>query len=205
MAKVETVERLRELYRLPGERPLRKQLPKLDRHCERFIALSPFCLLGTADGEGGVDVSPRGDGPGFVQVLDAGRIALPDRPGNNRLDSLQNIIADPAVGLLFLIPGVQETLRINGDAEIRDDDDLRQRFAVKGRLPATVLVVNVREAFLHCAKSLMRSALWDPNARIDRAELPSMNEMIRDQTGETGADGVETQDEMVARYRETLY
>jgi hypothetical protein len=194
---------LRELYKAPSERALRKQLDHVDVHCARLIALSPFCLIATHDAAGRADVSPRGDAPGFVHVLDAKHVALPDRPGNNRLDSLENILDHPSVGLIFLVPGIQETLRLNGAAEIRDDEDLRARFVVDGREPATVLVVEVHEAFLHCAKSILRSRLWDPDSRIERSALPSMGQMLKDQIGLT--EEPESQDAMLARYVQTLY
>ncbi|MCG8691701.1 MAG: pyridoxamine 5'-phosphate oxidase family protein, partial [Minwuiales bacterium] len=130
-------------------------------------------------------------------------IAIPDRPGNNRLDTLTNLLGNPEVALIFMVPGVAETLRINGTAEIRDDADLCDRFAVDGKLPLSVVLVTVREAYLHCAKSIMRSRIWDPDARIDRSELPSMGQMIKDQIGST--EPAESQEEMVERYRATLY
>jgi PPOX class probable FMN-dependent enzyme len=179
-----------------------KQLDRLDPHCLRFIALSPFVLLSTTGANGLGDVTPRGDRPGFVVAPDDRTLLLPDRPGNNRLDSLQNILDNPGVGLLFLVPGVDETLRVNGRAEIHEDPELLAQFAVDGRLPKTVLRIAVAEAYLHCAKALMRSSLWDPAARIERSSLPSMGQMMKDQIGVTTA---ETQAEMVDRYRQTLY
>ena len=160
-------------------------------------------LLSTAAADGKGDVTPRGDAPGFVAVLDDHHLAIPDRPGNNRLDSLQNVIENPEVGILFLVPGFMETLRVNGTAEIRTDDDLRQRFAVDGKLPASVLVVRVREAFLHCAKSVMRSRLWEAQAQVDRAVMPTIGQIISDQLGESRPQ--ETQDQVIASYRPGLY
>lgn len=204
MAKIETVEQLRRLYtKPPSDRALRKVLDRLDPHCRRFIELSPFFLLASSAVDHTADVSPRGDGPGFVQVLDEKTIAIPDRPGNNRLDTLTNLLGNPEVALIFMVPGVAETLRINGTAEIRDDAGLRESFVVDGRLPLSVVLVTVREAYLHCAKSIMRSRIWDPDARIDQSELPSMGQMIKDQIGST--EPAESQEEMVERYRATLY
>lgn len=203
MAKITTVETLRDHYGEAKKRSLEKQLTKLEKHSRHFISLSPFVLLGTASAIGHGDVSPRGETPGFVQVIDDNLIALPDRPGNNRLDSLSNIIENPNVSLLFLIPGVDETLRLNGLAEIRDDADLREKFEIKGRLPATVLLVNVKEVYLHCAKALMRSNLWASDSQIDREALPTMGQMIRDQVGSTGP--LEAQQEMLKRYNQALY
>jgi hypothetical protein len=159
-------------------------------------------LLGTS-GEGGkADVSPKGDAPGFVQVLDEKTVAIPDRPGNNRIDTLSNLVANPEIGLLFMIPGVEETLRINGAARIDDDPALRERFTVSGKLPATVIVVAVREAYLHCAKSIIRARLWRPEAKVERTVLPTMGQMVFEQTGVGHA---ETQAEMLKRYETTLY
>jgi hypothetical protein len=202
MARIETEAALREIYKPAAGRAVEKQLTRLEKHCRRFIELSPFLVI-SSQGDGLGDISPKGDAPGFVQVLDDKTIAIPDRPGNNRLDTFTNLLSNPAVGLLFLIPGVDETLRINGTAEIHDDDDLRERFAVNGKLPATVILVTVEEAYLHCAKALMRSRLWDPDAQVDRSELPSMGRMLKDQIGHNEAP--EDQDVMVERYRKVLY
>lgn len=204
MAKISDLDGLRRAYKSAHPRAVAKELGHLDAHCKRYIGLSPFLLIGSAGEPGDFgDVSPRGEDPGFVAVLDDHTIAIPDRPGNNRLDTLENILDNPEIGLLFLIPGVDETLRISGRAELRDDADLRERFKINDRLPATVIVVTVRRAYLHCAKALMRSKLWDPEARVERSELPTMNQMIADQTA---ADGpVEDQDAMVKRYQDALY
>lgn len=202
MTAVRSAEELRERYRPPVDDVLRKQLDRLDAHCRRFVELSPFVVLATSGPDGLADATPRGGEPGFVHVLDERTLLLPDRPGNNRLDSLGNLVERPGVGLLFLVPGVDETLRVNGVAELRDDDDLRARFAVGDRLPALVLVVSVREAFLHCGKALVRARLWDEESRVDRSTLPSLGEMLRDRLGLARG---ETQAEIVEIYRETLY
>lgn len=174
----ESVADLREVYADPKQRVLDKQLSALDEHCRKFISLSPFMLLGT---EG--DISPKGDHPGFVTVLDDNRILIPDRSGNNRLDSLQNILTNPKVGLLFMIPGITETLRINGTAEIVNDADLLAPLAVNGIAPKTGLMVQVDEAFLHCAKALIRAKLWEDESRQERGVLPSYGDMVTRQTG----------------------
>jgi hypothetical protein len=201
MSAITSEAALRALHPPPTDRAVRKELDRLDAHCRRFIALSPFLVLASADGEGRMDATPRGGDPGFVEVADDRTLLLPDRPGNNRLDSLTNLTERPEVGLLFMVPGVDETLRVNGTAELRTDADLRQRFQVSKRPPAVVLRITVREAYLHCAKALMRSRLWDPEGRIDRSELPTMGEMMRDQVG----SAAESQEAMVARYRTQLY
>jgi len=201
--RITTRDELRRHYAEPKGRGTLKVIDRLEQHCRRFISLSPYLVLATADAQGRADVTPRGDHPGFVAVLDDTHLALPDRPGNNRLDSLQNILENPEVGLLFFIPGFMETLRVNGTAEIRIDDELRARFAVEGKLPASVLVVTVREAFLHCAKSVMRGRIWDPEARVDRAEMPTIGQMVSDQIGAERPN--ETQDQVIESYRPGLY
>jgi len=203
MAKIETVDELRDIYVVAKGRAVEKELRRLEKHSRRVIELSPFLIIGTMGEDGLSDVSPRGEAPGFVQVLDDETVAIPDRPGNNRLDTLTNILHNPAVALIFLIPGVDEVLRINGFAEIRDDDELRQRFAVNGKLPATVLVVTVKQAYLHCPKAIMRAGLWNAAAQIDRKTLPTLGRMIADQIDSTAP--TESQDVMVARYKTQLY
>ena len=168
---------LRARYRAPSELAIKKQQGHLDHNCRRFIALSPFLCLATA-GEKGTDNSPRGDAPGFVEVVDEHTLLIPDRPGNNRLDSLANIVRNPQVGLLFLIPGVTETLRVNGRARIVTRPEILERFAVNGRAPASVILVETEEVFLHCSKALIRSRLWQEDAKVDRKVLPSLGRMI---------------------------
>ena len=179
-----TIDRtaLRATYPAPVERSVRKTLPALDHHMRRFISLSPFLCMGTSSESGG-DVTPRGDAPGFVQVVDDRTLLIPDWPGNNRLDSLTNIAANPRVGLLFFVPGMEETLRVNGDAEISMDPALLQRWNVGGKHPRSVLRVTVREAFLHCAKALIRSRLWKDDYKIDRSAMPSYAQILKEQTG----------------------
>lgn len=199
---ITTLEDLRTLYAQPRERSVLKQLSALDRHCIRFVELSPFVVLATAGADGKLDASPRGGAPGFVQVVDATTVLLPDAPGNNRLDSLTNIVAAPQVGLLFMVPGVDETLRINGEAALSAEEADIQRCIDERRTPKLVIRVTVREAYLHCAKALMRSKLWNPQGHVDRATLPSMGQMINEQAGiKTPA---ETQEEMLVRYSKDL-
>jgi len=171
---------LRNLYPSPIERARLKTLGRLDKHCKAFIARSPFVCLATSS-TGGADVAPRGDEPGFIHVLDETTLAMPDWPGNNRLDSYANIVSNPHVALLFFIPGVQETLRVNGTAEITTSAELLDRWQREGKRPRAVIVITVREAFLHCAKALIRSRLWQDDYKIDRSELPPYGQMLKDQ------------------------
>ena len=202
MAAIDTEADLRALYAAPGERALRKQLERLDVHCRNFIALSPFLVMASTDGEGRLDASPRGGPPGFVKVLDERTLLIPDSKGNNRLDSLANLLRAPGVGLLFLIPGVDETLRINGRASISTDAAQLDACADARRRPPLVIVVDVHEAYLHCAKALMRSKLWDPAAKQERSVLPTMNQMIKEQIGQEGE--AESEAAMRARYQADL-
>lgn len=182
MTKIDTQEKLRAIYGQPMEIAVAKCLPALDPHCKHFIELAPFAVISSADSNGDADVSPRGDGPGFVKVIDDNTIVMPDRPGNNRIDTLANIVDNPKVGMLFFVPGVNETLRVNGKAEISTDPELLGLFADTPKAPITAIKVTVEEAFLHCAKSLMRSKLWDPASQIDRKTLPTLGKMIKEQT-----------------------
>jgi len=199
---IDSIAALRALYPEPSERAVRKQLDRLDAHCVRFIGLSPFAVLATAGGDGKLDSSPRGGAPGFVHVRDDRTLWLPDASGNNRLDSLTNVVESGRAGLLFLVPGVDETLRVNGAARVRADAAAVGAFPSERTPPRTVVEITVEEAFLQCAKSLMRSRLWTGETRQDRSVLPSLGEMLRDQTGVSGA--AETQEEMVARYQSDL-
>jgi uncharacterized protein len=176
-------EELRRTYKTPepDAGSIRKEMKKLDGHCRAFIARSPFVLIGSSDGKGNADVTPKGDKPGFAAILDDTTIAIPDRPGNNRLDTLENIVSNPAIGLLFLIPGMNETLRVNGEARITIDPALRERLAVDGKPPLSVVVVTVKAAYMHCAKAFMRSQLWRPESWPDRASMPTLGEILRDQ------------------------
>jgi PPOX class probable FMN-dependent enzyme len=169
---------LRARFKAPSELAIKKQQCHLDHNCRKFIALSPFLCLATAGKDDRVDNSPRGDAPGFVEVLDERTLLIPDRPGNNRLDSLANIIHNPQVGLLFLIPGVTETLRVNGRARLVTRPAILELFSVNGRAPAVVVLVETEEVFLHCSKALIRSRLWQEDAKVDRKALPSLGRMI---------------------------
>ena len=179
---VDSEVQLRGLYQEPMELALLKQIDRLDEHCRNFLAHSPFAVIASTRPGRGTDVSPRGDAPGFARVLDANTIAIPDRPGNNRLDTMSNIVADAEVGLLFFIPGIDETLRINGTARLSRDPELLAAGAVNGREPRMIILVTVREAFLHCGKALKRSRLWHEDYRIEKKNFPSLGRMIVEQT-----------------------
>jgi hypothetical protein len=182
-----------------------KQLDHLDNHCRNFLAHSPFAVIGSTRAGKGTDVSPRGDASGFARVLDDHTIAIPDRPGNNRLDTMSNIVADADVGLLFFIPGIDETLRINGTARLSHEPALLAAAAVNGREPRLVIVVTVREAFLHCGKALKRSKLWHDDYRVDKRSLPSLGRMIVEQTRPANVT-VEQADAVVEEgYQNKLY
>jgi uncharacterized protein len=185
-----------------------KSLPGLDRHAREFIRRAPFLCIGTQNEDGLADVSPRGDPPGFVRVLDDRTLAIPDRPGNNRLDTQANILANPSVGLLFMIPGFDDSLRVNGRASLTTDPEVLAAMAVNDRNPTLAILVAVDEVFLHCAKAFRRSRLWDPSARQDRREMPSLMAMILDQTTGAPADTAELQkiDEKLEQdYRTSMY
>ena len=181
---IETVEELRSSYGQPSENAVRKSLERLDRHCRRFIELSPFVVLASAGADGRLDCSPRGDPPGFVAILDDRTILLPDRRGNNRADSLTNVLENPHVGMLFMIPGVDETLRLNGRATLTTDPARLAPLAINGRVPRSGLLVEVEEVFLQCTKALVRSRLWADESQVDRkATLPSFGQMLADHVG----------------------
>lgn len=199
---IDNLDQLRALYGPPGQRSALKQLPKLDMHGQRFVARSPFCVVASG-GQGGalLDASPRGGEPGFIKVTDDGAtLLIPDAGGNNRLDTLQNLLADPRLSLIFMIPAIDETLRVNGTARLRDEPAFCDVFADTGRRPKVVIEVAVREAYLHCAKAFMRSHLWDPQTWKPR-DMPSMGQMMRDQIG---GDLAETQEQMLERYNAQL-
>ncbi len=174
-------EQIRALLGQPNERVLKKEIARLDAHAQAFIAKSPFVLIASSDRDGKLDVSPKGDPAGFVRVLDDQTLVIPDRPGNRRADTLKNILHNPRVGLLFLVPGKQETLRVNGRAIIVRDTLLRESLAVNGKPPELAIVVMVEQVFMHCAKCMIRSKLWDPLAWPDQSGLASLAQAIVDQ------------------------
>jgi uncharacterized protein len=157
-----------------------KVLDHLDEHCRRFIDHATFVLVATWNAEGRADVSPKGDPAGFIQILDERTIAIPDRPGNGRIDTFLNIVEQPSVGLLLLVPGILETCRISGSGTVTNDPDLLDRMVVRGKRPKLALVIEIEEAFVHCGKAIRRGSLWDPHHQIDRATFPTMGQMLHD-------------------------
>ncbi len=194
---------LRQVYKEPRAAAKLKARDRLDQFCKNFIGLSPFFVLASCSGQGHADASPRGDQPGFVRVPDDHSLLIPDRPGNNRIDAMRNIVSNPDVGMIFFVPGFNETLRVNGTAIILEDSGLCAEFTVNGKPALSVIRVSVREAFFHCGKALMRSRLWDPTRYVDRSAFPSLGRILAEQTK---AVSVEESEAYVARsYRERLY
>ena len=199
---------LRSLFEAQTPLAAQKCQSSLDQHSLAFIRRSPFLCIGTQNLDGKADVSPRGDPAGFVKVLDPHTLAIPDRPGNNRLDSLVNIIANPNVGLLFFIPGFDDTLRVNGQASLVKDPALLETMRVNERIPKLAIIVTVHEVFMHCAKAFRRSQLWNPDHFHDRREMPSLSKIILDQTSGAPNDDDEMRRidaELEEEYKKTLY
>ena len=195
---------LRTVYPPPNARAEQKVLDHLDVHCRNFIDLSPFYVISSARADGRADASPRGDPPGsLAMVLDPKTLLLPDRPGNRQVDTLQNLVERPYVGLVFFVPGMTETLRVNGVAEIVTDQDLLAPLAIKGRVPRSGLKVTVEEAFLHCALALVRARLWDPDTHIDRSCYPTYGQVLADQI--PGADAGKIDEGEVKSLKEDLF
>ena len=193
---------LATIYAKPTARVIAKARPEIDIHARKFIEMSPFCVLATSGSDGSVDASPRGGGPGFVHVDGSNRLLMPDRPGNNRIDSFKNIVEGTGfVHLVFFVPGIDETLRVAGKGAVTTDPVLLTMMEEFGKLPRAVLRVDVSEAYFHCGKALMRSRLWSRDTQVEREAFPSISEVIHDQTrlGEA-----ETQTEVEARYKTQL-
>jgi uncharacterized protein len=203
---IDAVDQLREHIGEPQQRVLDKQLDHLDRHCRDFIARSPIALLATAGADGRCDCSPRGGPPGFARVLDARTLAIPDYTGNRRQDSHVNVLENPQVGLLFLLPGMGETLRVNGGAGLMSDPALLESLSTGGtRPPRTALVVDVEEVFLHCAKAFLRGRVWDPETWMPAEDLPSAAEIYRDHRDTPGLTVTQVQSELEESIRERLW
>ncbi|MDB5872547.1 MAG: pyridoxamine 5-phosphate oxidase [Ramlibacter sp.] len=192
---------LRKILGAPIERSVRKEIARLDAHCRALISRSPFVLVASSNAAGRCDVSPKGDPPGFALVLDDQTLALPERPGNRRADTFANVLENPHVGLLFVIPGKLETLRVNGRAQIVRDAGLRERMCVAGKLPQLALVVSVEQVFIHCGKCMLRAALWNAETWPDAAALPSQAECLVDHAGLS--ESVAQVEESILRNRRT--
>ena len=203
MTTISSIEELQALFNSPKERSIKKALTELDAFGRRFISLSPLVVLSTVSSQGKLDASPRGGGPGFVKAFDANTLLIPDWPGNNRLDSFRNIIETGHAGLLFMIPGFNELFRVNGKAVLETAPELLSECCLGEKQPKLVVVVTIEEAYLHCAKALMRSQLWDPDSQVPRDTMPTMGQMLKVQTA--SREPVETQEEMLERYRKELY
>lgn len=197
------IEQLEEIYGKPHERSLWKEIDFLNEDYQAFVKASPFVVFASS-GPGGMDCSPKGDAPGFVKILDERTLAIPDRPGNNRIDTLRNIIADPRIGLLFIIPGIGGTLRVNGRAEISAEPALLEQFAVDGKLPRTVIIVKIEATYFHCSKALVRSKLWDPARQIERASFPSPGTILK-RLSNGGFDADTYDRDLPERVKATLY
>ena len=202
--QVTNADQLRSFYDDPSLLSQQKFMDTLDTHCQTMIRLSPFVCIATCDTNGALDVSPRGDPPGSIQVLDASQILIPDRRGNNRLDTLTNLTGNPEIALFFIVPGIVETLRVSGRAQIIHDDPRLDRCAINGQVPVTGILVNVHKACLQCGKALKRSALWDDTYRVNRKDLPSFGKMLADQT-DTGKTVQELDRSIDDAYKNRLY
>ena len=183
MSTIDNVASLRTLYRQPGEKALNKVVNRLDDHCRRFIGQSPFCILGTATPDGEPDLSPRGGDPGFVHIADDHTLLLADRPGNNRLDTLSKLAANPSVSILFMVPGIDETLRVYGTVTIEETSRYADLFLTKESKSTTVIRVDVSRAMFHCPKALIRSRLWDPSTQLNSLDQPTISDIVNDQIG----------------------
>ncbi len=203
MDVVEDLDGLRELYGPPSDRSVKKQLSRFDKHCRAFIARSPFLVIASSDPSGRCDASPKGDAPGFVQVLDDETLLIPDRLGNNRVDTIGNLLERPGVGLIFFVPGLNETLRVNGRARITTDPALLEPLAVNGKVPRSGILVTAEEIYFHCGKALIRSDLWNPEKQLQRSEFPSLGRILADQIG--GISVEEAERATAESYRTRLY
>lgn len=198
-------EEIRELVGHPSELVRNKTLDRLDAHCRAFIALSPILFISTSDNQGFCDVSPRGDAPGFVHVVDDKRLIIPDRPGNRRIDSMRNLLTNPKAGLVFIIPGLEETLRINGTACITKDSERMAQMQAQGKTPLLGIGVVVEEVYVHCAKAFKRSHLWDPASWPDKQQLPNPARMIADHASRLKLTEQEVSSYLQESYTERLY
>jgi PPOX class probable FMN-dependent enzyme len=202
---IKSVNELQSMLGYPSEMVKNKSISYIDHHCKDFIAKSPFLVLSTSDNEGYCDVSPRGDLPGFVHVLNDTQLVIPERPGNKRMDSMRNILSNPRVGLIFVIPGLGETLRVNGQAKLIKDTQILESMAVKGKTPLVGIAVDVDECFIHCAKAFIRSGLWDPSTWQEKGLLPSVATIISDHVNLPNTTAKAVEERLKESYRDRLY
>ncbi len=204
MSIIEDISEIREIYGHPMERTVKKQLPRLEKHSRAFIAMSPFLVMATCDAEGRCDASPKGDAPGFVTVLDDETLLIPDRLGNNRVNSIGNILQHPRVGLIFMVPGLRETLRVNGRAQITTDPELLAQTVINEKMPRSGILVTADEVYFHCGKAMIRSDLWNPEKHVARKDFPSLGIVIAEQIGQL-VEPKEAERATEESYRTRLY
>jgi len=202
MNEITKPEEVRALYGEPSDLVQKKVLDHLDKHSQHFIRLSPFVVIASSD-DRGADATPRGDAPGFVAILDDRRLLIPDRRGNNRIDTLLNVARNPQIGLLFMVPGINETLRVNGIGRIVTDQALLAPMTVQGKAPTSGLEIDVREVFFHCGKAMIRSRLWQADAQVERKSFPSLGRIVADQIA--GIDAEAAEKNLEEAYRSRLY
>lgn len=202
---IQSEEELEQLAGRPRELVNQKVIDRIDHHCRNFISLSPMVFVATSNAEGACDCSPRGDAPGFVHIVDDHHLVLPERPGNRRYDSLRNLLANPRIGLIFIIPGLEETLRINGKAYIIRDRDLLERMTAQGKVPAAGIGVEVEECYMHCAKAFKRSGLWQPGSWLSSEVLPDPAEIIAEHAGRLRLSTEEVRASLKESYEKRLY
>ena len=204
MTIIDDITEIRSIYGEPMERSVKKQLPRLEKHSRAFIALSPFLVMATTDPSGRCDASPKGDAPGFVEVIDDETLLIPDRLGNNRIDSISNLLSSPGIGLIFFVPGLRETLRVNGRARITAEPALLEPLAVQGKVPRSGILVTAEEVYFHCGKALIRSDLWNPEKMRKISDFPSLGRIIAEQIGD-GRSIAESERTTAESYRTRLY
>ncbi|TLS35475.1 pyridoxamine 5'-phosphate oxidase family protein [Pseudalkalibacillus caeni] len=202
---ISSEEELRDIIGNPGELAANKVISYLDKNCNDFISKSPFLVLSTSNTAGACDASPRGDSPGFVLTVDEKHLVIPERPGNRRIDSIKNILENPHVGLIFVIPGLEETLRINGKASITRDPELLSRMEVKGRSPLVAIGIEVEEAFIHCAKAFKRSGLWNHQSWLEKEKLPHIAKVLAEHASLPDYSTEKVSEGLKESYTERLY
>lgn len=203
--RISSEEEVRDILGFPGKLVQNKTISVLDHHCKNFIALSSFLLIATADSRGKCDVSPRGDSSGFVTTLNDKCLVIPERPGNKKIDSIRNILSNPHVGLIFIIPGLEETLRINGKACITRDQELLRTMEVNGKVPLLAIGVEVEECFIHCAKAFKRSGIWNEKNWIPKESQPSIPQIIKDHCNLPGVQKEDIKKALDESYSQRLY